>query len=578
LLLIFLLLTGCQSWDLSDPDLRQSLVQPINEGNFLIKLDDEDIPYLVEMLRDSDPQTRLAALHLAEYNLRESLFTPILEAALDEYSQVSDEALAILLRFSDYFFPWAVNNLNQLDYEILLPTLGLISQENYVQAWPAVKELFWQESKAVNRLAAQTMAQLTYSDDEILEEMRVSEDPVARKAYYQTLYYFDNPDLIPRIIEGLDDSNPQVWGMCVTLLYNYGKRVIPYLQQQLEKKEYRLSLAVMQILEKIRIPEGIPLLIELSGSEYQTISQRSAIQLQVYGSEVFPFFMDAIPKASETQLRGFLWVLDHLEEPEKIAAYSAIIDRNISWATQQALEGLGAFGMDAWEQIRPKILTGGTPMNYQILQFLRNQGDPQLIVDLSGNLQKDYAYFLILSSTTQQLTLYLDKAEIPERYSREILMIHRASEDARRWENLLQVQDNQEEEESETGEQGLSYLNIYFQWEETRIQAKEKRREARDVNQQYFENYDRELLVKSRELRAESDRLDNEAQLLKQQLESLESIDQQGKEQLDQWLEIRQNLTDIWRNLSPSFRSLGELIYRRWGVEPEELLEISRLR
>jgi len=558
---------SCRTWDLSDPALREALVDPVNQGTYLIKLHESDYPYLDLMMSDPDPQTRLAALKLMEYNLRQDLFIPLLEATLDPLPEISQYAQDILMRNGDSFFPWASSRLEELDYEYLLPALGLLSRGKYYKGRDDIVQLFYLESKAVSRAAAQALPALTDLDDPEFLAFQNSDNPIERKAYYQILYYYNDPDLIPLILEGLVDPDPQVWGMTVSLLYNFGKGIVPYLQDQLDQKEYRRSLAVIQILEKIRIPEGIPLLVELTASQYQSIAQRSAIQLQSYGEQIFPSLSEAIPEASETQLRVFLWIMSHIDSTEAVPLYLQVLQLDYPWAPEEALKGLSRWGSVTWDSLRPYILLSDEPLNFRVLEYLRERGDPRLLTDERGLVQEDYGLMLILYSTEEELLNYANSSLMAQRYSRELLDLYEIFKTGRRWKELGDIR--------QSGEESL-YASVYLQWEQTLLLARQKRLEARYANQDYFNSSDRQKLQDSRRLRGESEELEQEAERLKTQLASLAQRDPEGKARMDEWLELRSTLTLFWRELSPSFRSLGRRIYQYWGIDGDQLLEISR--
>lgn len=555
---------SCRTWDLSDPALREALVDPVNQGNYLIKLHDSDYPFLEVMLADPDPQTRMAALKLAEYNLRQDLFIPLLEATLDSIPEISHYAQEILLRNGDSFFPWATSHLEDLDYEYLLPALELLARGDYRKGRRDIIGLFYLESKAVSRAAAKALPALTDLDDPDFLAFQHSENPIERKAYYQILFYYNDPELIPLILEGLDDPDPQVWGMSVSLLYNFGKGIVPYLEEQLERNDYRRSLAVIQILEKIRIPEGIPLLVRLTSSSHQSIAQRSAIQLQSYGEQIFPALSQAIPEASERQLRIILWILSHIDSTEAIPLYLQILQLDYPWAPEEALKGLSRWGEETWQSLRPYILISDEPLNFMVMHYLRERGDPRLLTDDKGLVQEDYGLMLILYSTEEELISYAHSSLLADRYSRELLEIYEIFKTARRWSEIKNLAEQE------------GYVSLYLQWEETLLLARQKRLDARYSNQAYFNSSDRQNLEDSRRLRAESEALELEARQLKRQLESLAVNDPEGKARMDEWLELRSRLTQFWRELSPSFKTLADRIYQYWGIHGDELLKISR--
>lgn len=570
LYLLLLILTACQSWDLSDPLLQSALADSIlNEGS-RVRIRDKDYPFLIEMIEDPEPRIRLTGLKLAEYNLRTDLFIPILGATLDEFPEVSDEARAILNRQGDFFLPWVSPQLKYLDYEILLPALGIIVESSYQESIFYIMELYEMESRAISRAASEAMAGLVEPEDPRLTDLQNREETIYRAAYYQILSYYENPALIPLILQGLEDENTTVRGIAVTSLYGFRDQAIPYLKEAMDNLTLPLAQAIIQFMEQTSIPRGIPLLIGLLDSDYRVLSQRSAILMVHYNELSLPYIETALEQVSEESLPALFWVLDRIDSPKVIPLYTRLLQNENQKIWVPATEGLRRLGKPAWSDLRSVLrITQGQPF-YRILALLREQGDPELLAGTSGILNQEWALQMILSSSYNQIETYLNKSGQMNRYGRETLLLKEAAQLA----SSVQTRENPPETEEEDP---FVYQELYKSWEKLLDQANLLEIRARESNQSFFSTGDPEKLKQSKNLREESDALKEEARLLENRLELLKERSPEDREAIDQYLRQKDRLAEIWQSLSPSFKELGNRIYRIWGMDGESLLRLKRL-
>lgn len=565
---LMIMANSCQSWDLSDPLVQQSLVRPVLEGDYLVRIREKDYIHLQDMLIRGEDDTRRAALKLVEYNINAYWFPYLLEASLDEEPDISSAARKILEDQRETFLPWAALNIEEMDYEILLPALELMVSMEYMEGVDAMIGLFLRGSKAITRVAAESLARLVSYDAVKIRVLSDHENPLMRSGYYQVIAAYRSSWLIPLLIEGLDDEDTQVWGVTVASLYSFGPELIPHLQNLVDTQEYRKSLAVVQILEQIRLSEGLSILVELSGSTHQTIAQRSAIQLQTYGVEALIPMERAMEGASEGQLRVFLWILQRINEDEVISSYLEILRQGYPLLFDACFEGLDNWQSQAWPELRELLIQAQAPLNSSVLSYLRERGDQQLVLTSNGRIDRDRAYLLLIQSSSSQLERYFTVSGIAERYRVDLRNLKEASQRAQRYSELLREVQRVED---------FGYAQVYQQWERLLIQAGVAREEARHLSQRYFDTQDSAFLEQAKQRREEADALEAEARSLARRLEQGALGDPQGYLVHQELLEERDELARIWRDLSPSYRELGNLVYQRWSIQGDQLLELQRL-
>lgn len=570
LFLLLLIFSSCQSWDLSDPLLQSALADSIlGEGN-RIRIRDKDYPYIIEMIRDPEPRIRLTGLKLAEYNLRTDFFIPILEATLDEFTEVSEEAKAILIRQGEYFLPWVSPQLRYLDYEVLLPALGIIVESGYQESIFYIMELYEMESRAISRAASEAMAGLVEPDDPRLTQLQLREEPIYRSAYYQILSYYGEPSLIPLILEGLDDSDTTVRGTAVTSLYGFRNKAIPYLEEAMENLTLPLAQAIIQFMEQTSIPEGIPLLIGLLNSEYRVLSQRSAILLVNFKERSLPYIESSLEEVAPESLTALFWVLERIDSPRVIRLYTRLIQKEDRRLWEPSVAGLSRRGEAAWPVLRMTLRDAEGAAYLRILTLLRNQGDPELLVSASGILNQEWTQTLILNSSRAQIENYLNQSGLVERYGRETLLLKEASQ-------LAAAITQEEAAPAEEEEDPLAYQELYKEWEDLLDEADRLSMLSREASQRFFSSEDTDNLKRSRELKSRSDALKEEARILQNRLDLLRESSPEERQSIDRYLQQKDRLAEIWQSLSPSFKDLGKRIYNIWGVDGERLLRLKRM-
>nr|MDA3851008.1 hypothetical protein [Spirochaetaceae bacterium] len=537
------------------------------QQGFRIDVKEKDYPYLLRMIRNDDPPTRLAGLLLASYNLNDKLYTAVLEAALDEYPQVSDTAREILLQDQKSFLPWVGPRLQDLDFELLTVALDIMVKAKYTEGAELVVPLLYRESRTLTQLAAKTLSGLLDYDDPLLEQLKLEDQRQSRQAYYRCLSYYHDPDLIPLILMGLEDSDPQIWGTVVSSLYDFKEELIPYLYEMLDRNEYRYTLTVLQLLEQMNDVIAIPLLLELTASEYRNIAQRSAIHLQSLGVAVIPYMASSLSEALEPQLQAYLWILDRIDDKKTLDLYRDIWMLDISSLNALAEKGLMRFDNEGLDLIHSLFLQGNAPLDLRILTLLRRLKDPWLVMNSRGAIRIETAFYLIRNSRTNDLVEYLDEAVLPESYKNEIKLLREA--------NQLAASLEQWEITHGSNDSGL-YFQRELQWVGLKQEVLQKEQAARQANQQYFQSKDREQLTLARQFREEASSLQAEADALEEVILILRESKPEEYQQYLQYQNILERLSRIWSSLSPTLRPLGQRVYSAWGLDGAELLRKQR--
>ena len=90
--------------------------------------------------------------------------------------------------------------------------------------------------------------------------------PSRRAGYYRIVGHYGETTLIPLLFDGISDPSPDVWGACISSIYEFGEKAFPFVDRYIQSGDYLMSLSCLQILEAIKSEKSLPMLISFYGN------------------------------------------------------------------------------------------------------------------------------------------------------------------------------------------------------------------------------------------------------------------------------------------------------------------------
>ena len=254
--------------------------------------------------------------------------------------------------------------------------------------------------------------------------------------------------------------------------------------------------------------------------------------------------------------------------PSALPTLASALDDSSPEVRRIAIESLVRFGDEAWPAIRSRI-AGGGPLSREIaVAILRKQSDPWLVTQDNGKPNVTALLLLITTSETEELTEYLNRAEIPRLKTETIISLKEAwdiAEEFAELENLIAGGND-------------PYLYAWRQGEIYSVAARETLQRSFNELHEYFETRDPAALETAGKIRAESRRLEDEARKQKEKIENMsENVKIVGEVRLNRYRGMRELLVRTWEYAIPELRPLAEAVYADRGVDPEFLARESAL-
>ena len=556
-LLIFL--AACRSYDISTLIVQEDLKRQIAAGNLRFRIEEEQIPYVADLLLDEDPLIRLAALNIMENNRYDDFLTPILETTLDEDERVKKEAFRIMEAHPDWTRLFLEENLSTLGDHLCLNALQILTDIGDVSSREAMVGLFASESDRKKNGAAKVLSGQVTLNSPLMEELKNSEDPSLRAGYYRIIGHYNEPTLIPLLFEGIKDENPDVWGACISAIYQFGEKAFPFVDRYIHSGDYLMSLSCLQILEAIKSEKSLPLLISFYGDSNRLLAQRAAIIVQSYGETAVSYLGEGIRDGEEYNNRLILWTLREINSPSALPLYLTLLDLRDPVLEGDILLSLNSLGEEIWEELQKHIRTAEPEVAVELVSLLAQEGDPDLTED-------DICSFYLISSVDP---------DIFESYFSLAGVENETDQDFRSLKRALEL--------GGIFTESLSGENRYFQgyreildWQDEADRALENALKLR--RQAMAGDEDGTLQEASERNRRIYDGLTERIRDREASLDRLPLAEQkEGEDLIFRYLDARREAVDIWVGISPRYRNLARLIYQELDEDIEEMIkDVSR--
>ena len=552
LLLPVLLLSGaCRSYDISSLISQDELKRQIAAGNLRVRVPEEQIPFVADMLLDEDPLVRLAALKLMENNRYDDFLNPLLETTLDEDSRVSREAYRILKAYPDWTLTFLEKNLPDMGDLLCLNALTVLAELDAPTSRAAMVALFDSDSDRKKNGAAKTLSSLVTLNDPLMEELKSSEDPSRRAGYYRIVGHYGETTLIPLLFDGISDPSPDVWGACISSIYAFGEKAFPFVDRYIQSGDYLMSLSCLQILEAIKSEKSLPMLISFYGNANRMLAQRAAIIVQTYGEAAIPYLGEGIEPGKDYGNRLILWTMREINSPLALTWYLEQLDRRDPALESDLLLSLTSLGESVQPALRAHAGSADPYVAKQLVAMLAEEGDKALVDD------RTCSYYLISSLDEEAFSSYFTLSGVGPVVEEDFRQL-------RRVRDLDRIIRDAEEGNNRYFLAYREILSLQDKADEALKNSLKSRRES--------------LAAESARLMGEYESLKAQIALKESQMDNLPQGEQKtGEEQIFRYLDARREAVDIWIRISPRFRDVAQLVYNDMDQNVDTMMaELTR--
>jgi HEAT repeat protein len=558
-LAVLILLSACQSYDIFTLIYQDDIKKQIAAGSLRIRVEEEQIPYVSDLLLDRDPLIRLAALKIMETNPYEDFLNPLLETTLDEDDRVSGEAYRILEAYPDWTLTFLEENLDTMGDLLCLNALDILTILGEPTSREAIIGLFNSSSDRKKNGAARTLAGMVELESPLMLELKSSPDASRRSGYYRIVGHYGDSTLIPLLFEGIKDESPDVWGACISAIYQFGEDSFPYVDRYIHTGDYLMSISCLQILEAVKSEKSLPLLLSFYTDTNRLLAQKAAIIVKSYGEIAIPYLRKGITEEEDYQNRLILWTLREIHSPEALPLYLELLDLQDPVLHGDILLSLSSLGESIWKDLRHHVNDAVPAVGLSLVSLLVDEGDLELLEDTRC------AYYFI--------------SRIPRDDFEDFFLIHdvenEVEEDFTNLRKALEL--------NGTLKEILFSSNRYFKAYRELLTLQSER----DLSLEYALKFRREsikagnddsLMARSEHFMSNYEKFDREVDDKEVELDRLPLGEQKvGEELIFRYLDTRREIVEIWIGISPRFRVLAQLVYNDFAEDIDDMLkEVSK--
>lgn len=538
---------------------QEEFKRQIAAGNLRVRVPEEQIPFVSDMLLDEDPLVRLAALKVMENNRYEDFLYPLLETTLDEDSRVSREAYRILRAYPDWTVPFLEANLDEMGDLLCLNALTVLSGERRETSLEAMIGLFESESDRKKNGAAENLAEWVALDDPLMAELKSSENPSRRAGYYRIVGHYNQTTLLPLLFEGIGDPSPDVWGACISSITQFGEKAFPFVDRYIQSGDYLMSLSCLQILEAIKSEKSLPMLLSFYGNTNRMLAQRAAIIVQTYGETAVPYLGGGIEPGQDYRNRLILWTLREINSPAALTYYLNLLDRNDPVLQPDLLLSLSALGEGVQSDLRNHAASASPRVASLLVTLLAEEGDRALVDD------RVCSYYLITTVDDSVFSSYFTLSGVGPV----------VEEDFRNLRRVLALNGTLKEAEEGDNRYFAAYRDILTLQERAEDALKSSLKLRRDS---LTAGGDKDLLASSGRYMAEYEDLTAQIERKERDMDRLPQAEQKaGEDQIFRYLDARKEAVDIWIRISPRFREVAQLVFNELDENVDTMMaELTR--
>ena len=554
---------------LDDPAFLGDMVDAALAGEEF-EITPEDFGGIRRLLRSENSDYRRAGVILAVQSGAGRLRPDILRAALDAHPAVAAEAGMAIRSDPDAFRNLVFEEARNGDAAVRAGALSLVPLVGGADSVPFLIELFSDPDPRVRESASRAVRALADRRNPELRAALGSPDPVAASIAYRTLGRYGDPDDAPVFTGAFTSEHPEVRREAQLAAFALGESGLPHLHVVAADpaRDVRSRMAAIDVIQGIRSPNSLPLLIGLLGDPSERISGRAEAVLGTYGNEAIPVLEELYRESSVVNRLHAVRLMGEIGSPAALPVLASALDDPSAEVRREARAVLESFGERSRPEVRRILLAGGLRGRREALALLRDTGDPWLVTDEEGRPNQKAALLLITLSDAGELREYLEASGASRLKSETILSLKDA------WE----IGEEFAELEALISSGADPYLLAWKRRETYAVAAREALRESFAKMHEYFDSRDPGVLLAAEAIRAESRALEERARMQKEAMDAMDpAVRQRGSARLERYRELREELVRTWEYVVPELRALAESVYDARGLDPEALAKESAL-
>ena len=515
------------------------------------------------LLGHSSPEYRRAGVILADQAADESFLPLILNAAADGSEAVSDAAFAAVRSRAGEFRPLLLELLEDKEASKRLLSLELLGIIGDAELAPVLIGLFDDSDADVRNRASLIFSLLVERGSSQLEAALNHINPTTAATAYRTLGRYGTAD-IQRFIAAFIHPYPDVRREAQLAALRMGRAALPALHREAadESGPAASRLAAMNVIQGLRSTESIPVLIALLEDGSEGIRTKASGILGTYGSEAAPALIRLYNESGEAERIEAVRLMGEIGAAEALPALSRALADSSSRVRANARSAMEGFGAAARPVLRDVVLEQGGTAAITAMGLLRDAGDAWLIGSFTA------LFLLITESESGQIAAYLAEAGAGRLKNEDILLLRETWELAEEFAELEDIIAGGSD----------PYLYLWRRRESFAAAARLSLRESFEAMHAYFETGERQFLDKAREIRGESRRLEAEARRGEKVITQMSpQVKRMGRERLERYEELREELVRSWEYIDRDLRPLAEAVFADRGLDPRVLSRESAL-
>ena len=564
---------------LDDPVFLDDMVQGALAGdNFRITRSDYSG---IRMLLDHpDADYRRAGVILANQAGDRSFLPLILDAAGDAEEGVAEAAAEAVRSRAGEFQPLLLGLLE--DEESSRRLLGLVllgsmgpgdsmssGASEGSELAPVLIRLFSDSDAEVRNRASLIFHALAGCGNPYLEAALNHVNPLTAALAHRSLGRCADPRDIPRFIAAFSHPHPAVRREAQLAALRSGRAALSFLHTEAgdTSRPPDSRLAAMNVIQGLRSPESIPVLIVLLEDPDEGVRIKASGILGTYGSEaaaaLIRLYDESKDESGENERVKAVRLMGEIGASESLPGLSRALgdpSEAVRAAAAGAMEGFGAAARPVLRSLAAEEGRGTAAITAAAL--LRDSGDAWLLSSFPA------LFLLITESEHEEIRAYLAKAGATRLKNESILSLRetwRLAEEFAQLERII------------TGGSD-PYLYVWRRRESSAAAARLSLRESFEAMHSYFETGEREFLETAREIRRESRELEAEARRGEELIgEMSPEVKQRGRERLERYEELRERLVRSWEYTDRDMRPLAEAVFADRGLDPRVLSRESAL-
>lgn len=564
---LLLILSSCASFSgirLDDPEERAAIIRDINQGGrFNYRINPDDLPGLRDLLMSENEIERFAGVVLLEQYTGEEKVPLLLGLIEDESERIRNRINLDLEEERELYLTFIRNNLLAAETDtlkIFLRILSRLGEENDILL---ISELFETDDRGTALSASLAIIRLAGSSLLINSGLLESESENKRKYAYMALGKYNDPDLIPEIVNGLQDESREVRNEAAFSLNQFGDAVLPYLYPLLETGSYYEAESALYLLIPLHSEESIPYVIPLINENSGSLKEQSIAFIRSFGDAAIPFLRQKAREGNRRERREAVKLLVELNDYDSSGMFLDFLLLN-----DEALKNILESALYSWgEKIFPFLyrnMEESESRARQSLIWLRELGDAELCYsEEKSGLDIQHSLYLFQYSSLNEMESYF------ERISFNV----RLADDFRRFFALYyQIPQFQQLKRSMTEKDNNLYLYYFRLYEEAQVKSRENMDNSFRLTQEYIDTGKDDFLNQAQEARDAGIRYREEAEYLEALLKEMKNNPDSGEMLSREYSRLRKVITDSWYLSRDESRPVAKAVYESLGLNINTLL------